>query len=346
MKLVLVSEHLPEREGSATGRILRATVDGLLSDGHEVSVVAWTDRAPREDLPSWARHQPISRTAGLRDHLEALWRPRWASSRVVLETDPDAVHVAEEPLSFAAVSGQPRNAVVVHFSGLLDARALGRPGPSDVQSHRSDRRAVRGADAVLPYSARVAAAVGAHVAAVPAAICIPEAPLALVDRPAALLMAGWDWAPNHAALRALLDGWPDVRQRCAGAELVLAGRGAPAVAGARVLGEVPRSWDAFAEAAVLAFPCPPTSGPKTKVLEAMAAGLPVVTTPSGVEGLVPSAAAAAVVVELPEFALALAELLADPARRAVLAQAGRAAVAEGHAPLVAARARIAALTRG
>jgi hypothetical protein len=344
MRWLLVSEHLPEREGTATGRILRATVDGLLAEEQDVSVVSWTDRMPAEELPPWARHAPVHRGHSLLDHLTAIAKPRGASAALGLEPDEGTLHVAEEPLSYAAIATMRRRAVVVHFSSLLDARALGRVRPHDVQGHRADRRAVRGAHVVMPYSARVADAVGSRATPIPAAVDVPAGTLEIREEPRALLLAGWDWAPNRAALQELLACWDEVRAACPGAELVLAGRGAPDVPGARVLGEVPRARDAFAEASVLAFPCPASSGPKTKVLEAMAAGLPVVTTPAGVEGLTPSTAAAAAVTGLEGFPALLAEVLADPARRVVMAAAGRAAVIRDHGPRPAARARISALS--
>jgi len=158
----------------------------------------------------------------------------------------------------------------------------------------------------------------------------------------ALLLAGWEWPPNARALAELLHDWPAVRAEVPGAELLLAGRGCPDVRaeGVRVLGEVPRAVDAFAEAAVLAFPCPPTSGPKTKVLEALAAGLPVVTTEAGAEGLVDPS-----VVRTPNaqgFSALLAETLADEQGRADAAAAGRGMVVQHHSPAAAAAARVAA----
>ena len=126
-----------------------------------------------------------------------------------------------------------------------------------------------------------------------------------------------------------------------------AGRGSPqtgTTAGVRVIGAVPTTLDAMSEAAILAFPCPPTSGPKLKVLDAFAAGLPVVTSPAGEEGLaVPSDAVA--VAFRASLADELVAVLSDPQRRATMALKARAAVIERHAPSVAAAARVALLSR-
>ncbi len=347
MRLRLVCEHLPEEEGTASGRLLRAVGDGLVAEGHDVSAVCWTDRSPREDLPGWAQWRPLTRHAGLTDHLTALWRPRWASAALELPDEDDSVSVAEDPLSFAAIAHHRRTAVVVHYSNRLDSRSLGAGvRPAYWQGHRADRRAVRRAGVPLSYSRRVAERLGGGAHWVPAAVHVPEQALTLPAQPTAVLLAGWDWAPNLAALDSLLAEWPEVRRRVPGAELVLAGRGVPTVGalpGVRVLGEVPTARDAFAAGSVLAFPCPPSSGPKTKVLEAMAAGLPVVTTPAGVEGLATDAAAAAAVVPLRGFADRLAEVLGDEPLRARMADRARAAVIDHHSPRVAAAALVHAL---
>jgi glycosyltransferase involved in cell wall biosynthesis len=76
-------------------------------------------------------------------------------------------------------------------------------------------------------------------------------------------------------------------------------------------------------AQVVVIPLAAGSGIKMKVLEAMALGRPVLTTPLGAEGLAIEAGREAEVVPLAGFAAALEALLASPARRASLAAAGR-----------------------
>lgn len=341
MRVLLVSEHLPESEGTASGRLLRAAGNGLVEAGHEITAVCWTEREPSEELPSWARWQPVQRPHGPLDHAFAVLRPRWASARLHLEDDHE-LSFAEDPLSWAAIAHHRRTGVVVHYSCLLDARALGGLSPQALQGHRADRRAVQSAKVPLAYSPRVAAALGGRARWLPAAVDVPAEALPVQQAPRALLLAGWDWPANHAALRQLLADWPAVRKLVPGAELLLAGRGCPDVRaeGVRVLGAVPRALDAFAEAAVLAFPCPSTSGPKTKVLEALAAGLPVVTTDAGAEGIAdPTVCRSS---DARGFSVALAAVLADAAARAELSARGRVMVATHHSPAAAAAARLSA----
>jgi glycosyltransferase involved in cell wall biosynthesis len=160
-------------------------------------------------------------------------------------------------------------------------------------------------------------------------------------------MADWSWRPNRVALSWLLKMWPLVRDRVPDARLLIAGRSLDrsevgAAPGVEVMGAVHSSVEVLSQAAVLAFPCPPSSGPKIKVIEALSYGVPVVTTPAGVEGIFGAGDAGTVVVGRDQFASALASLLAAPERRAGLGAAGRSRILRHHAPLATARARLAA----
>jgi glycosyltransferase involved in cell wall biosynthesis len=159
------------------------------------------------------------------------------------------------------------------------------------------------------------------------------------------MMADWSWPPNQQALSSLLEVWPDVVAAVPGARLLLAGRALKPeqvgqVHGLKVLGQVRQSVDMLSQASVLAFPCPATSGPKVKVLEALAYGIPVVTTPAGVEGLRLGPGEGALVSGRQGFAKALIKALLSPETRAVLGTSGRAAVEKHHSPVSAGRARL------
>jgi glycosyltransferase involved in cell wall biosynthesis len=73
---------------------------------------------------------------------------------------------------------------------------------------------------------------------------------------------------------------------------------------------------------------------KVKVLEAIASGVPVVTTPEGAEGIEPNDGIF-VSTDEAELARATAELLRDEAARRERGRAGRQAFLERYAPLPA-----------
>ena len=80
-----------------------------------------------------------------------------------------------------------------------------------------------------------------------------------------------------------------------------------------------------------------------KVIEALAHGRVVVTTPPGIEGVLVRDSGAALVATIDEFAATLAGALSDPAGLATAGRAGRTTMLTTHAPLPAASARVHAI---
>lgn len=346
MKLRIVSRHSPRPEGTPTGRVFHALGEGLLAEGHDVEAVTWAADQPHHDLPPWCTWRALPAEPRWRTRARALARPRHDVARIGWPIDDDAVALAEDPLSFAAVAGSARAAVTFHYLTRVDATVLGRTSARDVQDRRHERATARVAPGLFAFSDRVAGLLGDRARVVPIAYPVPAEALPFVEEPVALLLANWTWPPNIAALATLLAEWPHVRALVPDARLLLAGWGSDGlpvhdVAGVDLAGPVERAADALARAAVLAFPCPPTSGPKVKVMEALSHGVPVVTTAAGAEGLVLGGGEGAVVAD-GDFAESLAKTLADPDQRRRLSATGRAAMLAHHAPRPAARARVAA----
>lgn len=157
-------------------------------------------------------------------------------------------------------------------------------------------------------------------------------------RPDRLLFSGTlSYPPNAEAAIWLVEAvLPLLRRTRPKVTLTVAGRGAPpavdalaAVSGVRVAGWVPDLAEAYAEAAVVVAPLRSGGGTKLKVVEAMAAGRPLVTTSVGAEGLdVVSGQHLLVADDAAEFAEAVAGLLADPGRAGRIGAAGRRLAAE------------------
>jgi len=150
--------------------------------------------------------------------------------------------------------------------------------------------------------------------------------------PIVLLPGSFAWAPNvDGALRFLAEGWPRVRAAAPDARLRIAGKTPPARlreaaarGGAAIAADVPSMKDEFATATLVVVPVWVGAGARVKIVEAMAARVPVVATPLAVEGLLLE----------PELHYAcgdtaaalgeeVASLLADPEGRLRLASTGR-----------------------
>ncbi|MGH7741334.1 MAG: glycosyltransferase family 4 protein [Candidatus Eiseniibacteriota bacterium] len=178
----------------------------------------------------------------------------------------------------------------------------------------------------------------------------PRAPAAA---PTVLVTGAFGWAPNLLGLRRFLErGWPVLRGLSPGAALRVVGRDLPveslcALAGERaeLAGYVERIEPEFARAALLLVPLWVGAGARIKIVEALMAGTPVVSTPLGAEGLGLNHGREVILAESPEdLARAAADLLANPARAAALGDAGRR-FALAHFSLEAVAARTCDLIR-
>jgi glycosyltransferase involved in cell wall biosynthesis len=118
------------------------------------------------------------------------------------------------------------------------------------------------------------------------------------DPPRALFLGSFDHPPNREAARLLCEEiWPAVRREEPTWELDLAGPGsdrfladcADRPAGVRGLGFVDDLTGLFARSRLFVAPLFSGGGIKIKILEALARGIPTVTTPIGAEGIVTAA---------------------------------------------------------
>lgn len=118
---------------------------------------------------------------------------------------------------------------------------------------------------------------------------------AIADNPHTIFFAGtFSYPPNQGAARMLIDHiLPKLQQRYANARLLLVGKSPTAEMLAAshqnkaivVTGRVDDIRDYMAAASVAVVPLSHGGGTRLKVLEAFAAGIPVVTTTKGIEGI-------------------------------------------------------------
>jgi glycosyltransferase involved in cell wall biosynthesis len=106
-----------------------------------------------------------------------------------------------------------------------------------------------------------------------------------------LFLGGMDWAPNLDSARFFLEEiLPLIRERMPDAEVDFVGKDLWKIKdlipsdGIRLHENVPEVLPWFQQADVLAVPLRQGAGTRIKILEAMAAGLPVVTTAKGCDG--------------------------------------------------------------
>ena len=154
--------------------------------------------------------------------------------------------------------------------------------------------------------------------------------------PVLVYPAAFGYPPNRTAVRWLLDEiFPALLSAWPGARLVLVG-GAPSEdmlsAAARdprieVTGAVPDTAPFFGSATVVPVPLREGGGTRFKVLEGLAAGVPVVSTAKGVEGLELSAGEDYLPAETTsEFVEAISGLAGDGSMRRAFAERGRRTV--------------------
>jgi glycosyltransferase involved in cell wall biosynthesis len=208
---------------------------------------------------------------------------------------------------------------------------------------RMERRAVQIAHTIIAVSdddARYFSELGArHVVVVPNGVeCETYEGLPTADRsgpPTILYVGSHQWPPNAQAAHFLATAvLPEVRRHLPETRLAIVGKcPAPellALAASdervEIAANVPDVIPYLRRAHVLAVPLQAGGGTRLKILEAFAAGLPVVSTPIGCEGIRARNGEHLVVADRSDFAAALMALLLDPGRARALAGGARRVV--------------------
>jgi glycosyltransferase involved in cell wall biosynthesis len=366
LRVLVVLPFPPLDEGGATSRCTIGMLRGLAAHGVDLHVLAADlrndphDGVVRElpaDLPVEApviAHPSRARTRWLRFAKPYSLLATTDFAPLVRERarDADVVHLVELGAgSLTPLVDRPA-LTQIHCLTRRD-RDVRPPWTADgriaLELLRAERRVFGQARWLLANSREVAeplarSAPHAHVAVAPLPLDPASyAPPASLDAPVAGLIGTAAWPPTANAVERLLRSvWPRVLERRPDARLLLAGFGMerdafpdlPQLPGVEWRGTVPSATGFLRELGVLLYPLGRGSGAKIKVLEALALGVPVVTTPDGAEGI---GGRDGLVVDVADAALAdaAAALLADAGARRAAGAAAQATFTEHHAPLPA-----------
>lgn len=155
------------------------------------------------------------------------------------------------------------------------------------------------------------------------------------DQPKLLFIGTLDYRPNVDAMVWFVDAiWPLIRANRPDARVAIVGaspnaavRRLAATPGVDVVGEVADVRPHLAAATAYVLPMRTGGGARLKLLEAFAAGVPVVTTAMGAEGVDTPPDCAVIADGAPEFAEAAVKLLANPDAACEMAARARQQVA-------------------
>jgi len=309
MRALVVLTQPPLPEGGAPGKTAVGLLRGLTGHGVEVRAIA-ARRAfsvPGEvpaDLP--VELVDVEPPGALRARLQRLRRPLGELTGAFAErvraaaADADVVHLEETETVWCGEGVDRPSLVHLHYLVRHD-RGFGPPWRRRfrevLDGVRAEQAAIRRHRYLVASSPLVAdelrkRAPTAEVVLAPLSLDpVLYRPAPLDGPPTAGLIGTAGWPPTKAAIDVLLrEVWPEVRRRVPDARLVLAGRGTdelglPDASDTELLGEVVSARDLFQRFSLLLFPLPRGSGMKVKVLEALASGVPVVTTSAGAEGI-------------------------------------------------------------
>jgi glycosyltransferase involved in cell wall biosynthesis len=321
-RVVIAMIEPPLPFGNAAARWFYVLLKGLVERGHRVTAFAACSK-PREIEESRAlfpapdydlRLYPFPPAGGLASKWRTLRRPYSYMFSDEFQSDLDAelargydvLHLEQLWAGWLAVDRPERALVNVHhlvWIDLEESRPKSRREAVERRlSDRAERTLIRRLKHFRACSPRLVEPMkrvnpSAEITVVPVGIdaslyeYIPDDRRA-VD-PMITLVGTMNWYPGYsAAVRLLTRLWPEIRRRVPAARLQIIGWSARSalaeyldMPGVEIHENVPEVRPYFEKTSVMVYAPSRGSGMKIKILEAMASGVPVVTTSEGVEGL-------------------------------------------------------------
>jgi glycosyltransferase involved in cell wall biosynthesis len=368
LDLLIGSTEPPDPFGNAAGRWYYVLAKGLTDRGHRVrwlsafSKAASAQRAKsmlsssRLDLRLYAYPQ----RSWLRRKVETIRRPYGYAISNDLAGDMereqrrgyDVLHIEQTSAGWLGV-GAPRTLLSVLWLARVDLAGRNALSMDDRLSRflltRVESRLLRQFNHIRLLTADDASVVrrmnpGARLSVAPLGLdpaLYPFDPCGADDAVVGLV-GSMNWRPTYmAATRLVTSIWPRVKARIPSARLVLAGWNAKkhlgpvcnADDGITIFENLPDVLPVLRAISVFAFPAPESSGMKIKILEAMAYGVPVVTTTAGMRGIdAQDGVHACIADDDEEFARKLCDLLKDQVSRRQMSRAARRLIEERYSP--------------
>lgn len=318
--IVVVTPEAPDPFGNPAGRWYYVLAKGLSGRGHRVRwLAAYTREASAARTRTYLDHPNLKLTLypypaqrWLRRKWSTLLRPYsyFISDRLARDLDTelskgyDVLHVEHTWTGWLGVH-VPRTLLSIQWLAVIDlagARCTTsyRDRLSRLLMEWTERRIIGQFDDVRSLTPRDSQVIRrlnprARVYVVPLAIEPRIYPFSVAEppQPTIGLIGSMRWRPTwSAALRLLTSIWPVVKARMRNAQLLIAGWGACRALASfvnqpdvTILEDLQEAEPYFRQLTLLTYPVVHGSGMKVKVLEAMAYGVPVVTTSEGIEGI-------------------------------------------------------------
>lgn len=323
MKIIVVVPAAPHPFGNTAARWFYVLISELVRRGHEVVAIIATEEAAERIAE--ARQWLANINGNLTTHWHRLkvddfvLRRKWNSLRrpgseviqdaeltALLERELaqgyDVLHLEQMSTGWLGMN-VPRALLNVHYFDVIDwgGREHMSLGERKAlwQARRGARRLLHGIANIRLLTPRLKEAAEqvnpqGRYWVVPFALDPTLYDMQpLVQEPVVGMIGSMHWEPSRSAAERLITRiWPLVKQRVPDAKLYIAGWDATRYLG-RYTGQpdltlannLPHPAEFFARAAVMVYAPSRGSGMKVKVMEAMAFGVPVVTTWEGVEGI-------------------------------------------------------------
>jgi glycosyltransferase involved in cell wall biosynthesis len=253
---------------------------------------------------------------------------RSAGARVVIDADESLAKVAWSVARSPEIPWRKRSRFLIEAITILG---------------RMERESYRDADQLWASSGEEKRGLSeiinpSRIFVVPNAVAIPSSPPGPSIVRAVSFLGWYGYPPNEAAALELMRSiMPAIRLAGGPTQLVLIGseptpmmaRVAAAMPDVTITGRVPDVISPLLAAGVLVVPLRAGGGTRIKILEAAAAGVPVISTRLGIEGLNMVPDRDVLTAETPsEFAVQVGRISADPALRARLVRSAYELVRE------------------